>query len=71
LLNDNPSVSLFITQNWNPGGSGGVYNNSPVGVRYDAGRWEIWNQNGTDISVGASFNVFVISEDVYLPLVLR
>src|SRR5918997_4421723 len=38
LTNGNPDAILYVTQNWNPGGGGGTYNNHPVGVWYDAGR---------------------------------
>ena len=27
-----PNVILYVTQNWNPGGSGGTYNDDPIGV---------------------------------------
>jgi hypothetical protein len=37
LTNANPDAVLSVTQNWNPGGAGGTYNDHPVGVRYDAG----------------------------------
>ncbi len=30
-LDGKPEVMLLITPNWNPGGSGGVYNNHPIG----------------------------------------
>ncbi|MDQ4127999.1 MAG: hypothetical protein M3151_08655, partial [Actinomycetota bacterium] len=38
LVNGKPGAILSITQNWNPGGGGGTYNDHPVAVRYDAGR---------------------------------
>lgn len=38
LTSDNPDAILIVTQNWNPGGSGGTYNDHPVGVWYDADR---------------------------------
>ena len=59
LVNGKPEVALTVTQNWNPGGGRGVYNNHPVGVRYDAGRkrWAIHNKDGSEIPDGAAFNV--------------
>ncbi len=33
-----PEALISVTQNWNPGGGIGVYNDHPVGVRYDAER---------------------------------
>ena len=35
LLNCNPDAIILVTQNWNPGGSGGVYNDHPPAVHYD------------------------------------
>src|SRR3712207_5591239 len=37
----NPNVVLVVTQNWNPGGSDGKYNNHPIGVWYDRDRSKI------------------------------
>src|SRR4028118_1057626 len=34
----NPNVVLVVTQNWNPGGSDGKYNNHTIGVWYDRDR---------------------------------
>jgi hypothetical protein len=50
---------LLVTQNWNPNGQGGTYNNHPVGVWYDAsvGEWTIFNEDGAAMPPGASFNV--------------
>ncbi len=65
LTNDNPNALLFVTPNWNPGGNGGVYDNSPIGVFYftsgATGYWAIFNQNLSGIPSGASFNVQVLS----------
>jgi hypothetical protein len=62
LTNGNPNVILYVTQNWNPGGSGGTYNNHPIGVWYDAGRkrWAIFNQDRARMPTGAAFNVAVL-----------
>lgn len=61
LINNKPDALLSITQNWNPRGKSGVYNNHPVGVWYDATRkkWAIFNQDRAKIPRGASFNVLV------------
>ena len=32
LTNGEPDAVLSVTQNWNPGGGRGVYNNHPVGT---------------------------------------
>jgi hypothetical protein len=36
LTNGEPDAVLSVTQNWNPGGGRGVYNNHLVGTLYDA-----------------------------------
>jgi hypothetical protein len=61
LCNDDSNAILIVTQNWNPGGIGGTYNNSAIGVFYNFGsRWAIFNQNQAEMPDGASFNVLVI-----------
>ena len=61
LANGKPDAGLSVTQNWNPGGGGGVYNDHPVGVGYDTdrGKWKIYNEDGSAIPEGAAFNVTV------------
>lgn len=61
LANGMPDAGLSVTQNWNPGGGRGVYNDHPVDVKYDADRamWKIFNKDSSDMPVGASFNVTV------------
>ena len=61
LVNGKPGAILSITQNWNPGGGSGTYNDHPVGVKYDPGRqrWEIYNTDGSAMPDGAAFNVAV------------
>ncbi len=60
LINGHPDAQLIVTQNWNPGGEGGVYNDRPVGVAFTAtGRWSVINEDGGDMPEGASFNVLV------------
>ncbi len=62
LTNGDPDVILYATQNWNPGGSGGTYNNHPIGVWYDGSRerWAIFNQDREKMPDGAAFNVAVL-----------
>jgi hypothetical protein len=61
LSNNNSNALLFITQNWNPGGVGGAYNDHPVGVFYapSLNKWAIFNQDGANMPTDASFNVLV------------
>jgi len=59
LANGNPRALLFVTPNWNPPGSGGVYNNHSIGVWFNGSRWEVFNQDFSPIPNGASFNISV------------
>jgi hypothetical protein len=62
LTEGNPNALLVVTQNWNPGGSHGKYNDHPIGVWYDRDRskWAIFNQDRAAMPVGADFNVAVL-----------
>jgi hypothetical protein len=61
LTNAEPDALLRVTQNWNPGGGRGVYNNHPIGVLYDADtrKWAIYNRDGASMPDGAAFNIAV------------
>lgn len=61
--NYNPDAVLSVTQNWNPGGEGGTYNDHPVGVWYDekTGKWAIFNQDRAAMPEGTAFNVTISS----------
>jgi hypothetical protein len=61
LTNAQPDAVLQVTQNWNPGGGSGVYNNHPTGVIYDSrlNQWAIYNRDGARLPRGAAFNVAV------------
>jgi hypothetical protein len=56
-----PGAEVSVTQNWNPGGGNGVYNDHPVGVLYDedVGRWLVYNEDDSRMPEGAAFNVAV------------
>ncbi|MDP9486795.1 MAG: nuclear transport factor 2 family protein [Actinomycetota bacterium] len=64
LANENPDAVLSVTQNWNPGGGAGTYNDHPIGVWYDADaeRWAIFNQDRSPMPEGAAFNVLVFGD---------
>lgn len=64
LTNGKPDAVLSITQNWNPGGGRGVYNNHPVDTVYDAkvDKWAVYNEDGASIPNGAAFNVAVSTD---------
>ena len=53
LTNGEPGAVLSITQNWNPGGGRGVYNDHPIGVVYDEGEdeWAIYNKDGAPMKM--------------------
>jgi hypothetical protein len=63
-INGDPNVVLYVTQNWNPGGGAGTYNEHPIGVWYDPSlqRWAIFNQDLEAMPEGAAFNVAVLEE---------
>jgi hypothetical protein len=59
--NGKPHAAVSVTQNGNPGGGEGVYNDHPVGVFYDndVEQWAIYNRDGAPMPEGAAFNVAV------------
>lgn len=61
LTDSNSDAIIFVTQNWNPGGLGGMENNHPIGVWYDGSirRWAVYNQDQVDMPPDAAFNVYV------------
>jgi hypothetical protein len=61
MTNGKPDIVLQVTQNWNPGGRRGVYNDHPVDTVYDPDvkQWAIYNLDGAPIPEGACFNVAV------------
>lgn len=63
--NNQPGAILFITSNFDPGGQGGEFDAAPAGVWYNAsnGRWAIFNENGSAMLAGASFNVLIVPVD--------
>jgi hypothetical protein len=61
LTNGKANAPVSVTQNWNPGGGAGVYNDHPVGVLYDEDvqKWAVYNRDGAPMPEGATFNVAV------------
>jgi hypothetical protein len=57
--NSKPGAIVEVTQNWNPGGVGGTYNNQTPGVWYDGSGWAIFNESGASMATGVSYNVLV------------
>ena len=64
LINGKPNAELSVTQNWNPGGGGGVYNDHPVEAIYDSNlkQWVIVNRDGASMPEGAAFNIAVSAD---------
>jgi hypothetical protein len=61
LVNNAPGAEVSVTQNWNPGGGNGVYNDHPVGALYDedVAKWFVYNEDDARMPEGAAFNVAV------------
>jgi len=64
LTNGEPEAVLSVTQNWNPGGGRGVYNDHPIDTVYDAKlkKWAVLNRDGAPMPKGASFNIAVSTD---------
>lgn len=57
----NPNNVTFATQNWNPGGVGGTYNNVQVGTWYTGTQEGVFNENQSTTPIGSSFNLLIFS----------
>jgi hypothetical protein len=59
-----PHITVRVTQNWNPGGGSGVFNDHPIDIIYDhdVDQWAIYNRDGAAIPDGAAFNVSVSAD---------
>lgn len=58
-----PNAGVFVTQNFNPGGSqDGSFNEQHIGVFYDKSdsRWYIFNNSGVSLPYQCAFNVLVL-----------
>ena len=53
LTNNNPYVLVFATPNYNPGATGGTYDNHNIGVYYVGGdkQMAVFNQDGAAMPV--------------------
>lgn len=60
--NNQPNNIVLVTPNWAPYS---VYDNHPIGVWYHNGKWSIFNQDLTAIPNRASFNVIVLTPNVF------
>ena len=61
LTDSNPHAEISVTNNWNPGGGRGIYNDHSIGVMNDEDlrKWAIYNRDGVSIPDGAAFNLTV------------
>lgn len=60
LCNGDPNAILIVTPNYSPhGGVSGYWNHTP-GVYYNGTYWSIFNEDGTTMPAGPSWNVLVI-----------
>lgn len=62
-LNGNANALCQVTQNWNPGGSGGIYNSKHIGIYFTGSRHAIFNQDRSPMVVGAAFNIRIAASD--------
>ncbi len=60
LTNDNPNARLFVTMVWEKFSD---YNNHPIGVEYENGKWSILNLDEANLPMNATFNVYVNDHD--------
>jgi hypothetical protein len=62
-----PNAKVQVTQVWNSGGFGGMYNAHPVGVWYNntLGTWEIFNEDQAPMQLGVEFNVLINSSQAH------
>jgi len=63
LTNGHPNAIVFATQNYNPGGAGGMDDNHNIGMWYTGSQWAIFNQDSVTMPVNAAFNVLVPNPD--------
>jgi hypothetical protein len=55
----NPNNVTLVTQNWNPGGSGGTYNNAQTGVWYTGNQEGMFNESGSSPPVNSAYNLLI------------
>ncbi|MBP6430142.1 MAG: thiol-activated cytolysin family protein [Ferruginibacter sp.] len=69
-INNNPSASFSVTQNWNPSNVGGTYNNSDIEISYEnaLSKWIITNTSGNAIPTGAAFNIVAKNNETPSPI---
>ena len=56
-LNGEPNAIVLATQNWNPGGTGGVYNDHTNGAFYSWNSWLLFDQDWVEMLTGVSLDL--------------
>ncbi len=59
--NGNPNNVTFVTQDFNPGGKGGIADIYPADVAYSGTREGVLNWSGPAQKVGTAYNVLIFS----------
>lgn len=71
MLNNNPSATLMVTQDLNPGSSqyDPIVNPHEIGLWYDSllGEWTIYNEDRSPIPLGAKFNYMLLPQSGLFP----
>jgi hypothetical protein len=57
----NPNNVTFVTQNWNPGGKGGTYNDEQMGVWYDGAEEGVFNESISAPPIHSAYNLLIFS----------
>ncbi len=55
----NPNNVTFVTQDWNPGGAGGTYNDAQTGVWYTGAQEGMFNENGSGPPLNSAYNLLI------------
>ena len=58
-LNNNPDAIIYVTQNWNPGGGAGVFNEHKVSTYYYNGKWSIYNEDNAGMIENSHYNIYI------------
>ena len=58
-LNNNPDAIIYVTQNWNPGGGAGVFNEHKVSTYYYSGKWSIYNEDAAGMIENSHYNIYI------------
>lgn len=57
----NPNNVTFATENWNPGGKGGTYNNAQIGVWYNSTQEGAFDEDGSSPPLHSAYNLLIFS----------